>query len=183
MQTFGSPHPHSSTLLVIDVQERLMPVIHESESIKQQINRLIQGASILSLHTIITEQYPQGLGKTCADIMISEQEPIIEKISFSCMQCDDFMTRLSSQNSKDLIICGVETHICVLKTALDAIKAGYNVFIVADAVSSRAKENKELALAHMRQMGAFIVSTEIVLFMMLQKAGSDTFKAISKLIK
>ena len=91
--------------------------------------------------------------------------------------------QLKLTNIKSLIICGAESHICVLKTALDALKEGYEVHIAADAVSSRTAENKQIALERMRQSGAFITSTEMILFMLLDKAGTDEFKAISKLIK
>ncbi|MBS1612554.1 MAG: isochorismatase family protein, partial [Bacteroidetes bacterium] len=107
----------------------------------------------------------------------------IEKMSFSCMLNEDVSEQLKLTNVKDIVICGVEAHICVLKTALDALQQGYRVHVVADAVSSRTLQNKQLALERMRQAGAYIVSVEMILFMLLEKAGTDEFKAISKLIK
>jgi nicotinamidase-related amidase len=99
------------------------------------------------------------------------------------MRSDSVLSKLKQSNITDIIICGVESHICVLKTALEAIEQGFNVHIVQDAVSSRTTENKGVAIERMRQSGAYIVSTEMILFMLIDEAGTDEFKAISKLIK
>lgn len=179
----GIPQREHTALLVVDVQERLMPVIHESELIFANVNKLLRGAEILKLETIITEQYPKGLGNTCKEVELPANPSIFEKVCFSCMLSEPVSDQLKLTNVKDIIICGVESHICVLKTTLDALKAGYNVHVVADAVSSRSAENKQLALERMRQAGAFIVSVEMILFMLLEQAGTEEFKAISKLIK
>lgn len=174
----------NTALLVIDVQEKLMPVIHEQALIFENVNKLIRGAEILDLEIIITEQYPKGLGNTCKEIQLPTENPIvIEKMCFSCMLNDEVNEQLKLTNVKDVIICGVEAHICVLKTALDALEAGYRVHVVSDAVSSRTPQNKQLAIDRMSQAGAFIVSVEMILFMLLDTAGTDEFKAISKLIK
>lgn len=179
----GIAQREHTALLVIDVQERLMPVIQDAQRIFDNVNKLLRGAETLGLETIITEQYPKGLGNTCKEIQLPQTPNIIEKVCFSCMMSDPVSDQLKLTNVKDLVICGAESHICVLKTTLDALKAGYNVHVVADAVGSRTAENKQLALERMRQSGAFIVSTEMILFMLLDKAGTDEFKAISKLIK
>ncbi|MCZ2101267.1 MAG: hydrolase [Chitinophagales bacterium] len=173
----------NSMLLVIDVQERLLPVIYEGSQIVHKINTLIKGAEILGLDTIITEQYPKGLGCTVADIQYSQPIEIYEKDTFSCLLQPTILQTLLDNNKKNLILCGVESHICVLKTALDALHRGFNVHVVADAVSSRTLENKQLALDRIRQSGGYIVSVEMILFMLMDRAGTDTFKAISKLIK
>ncbi len=172
-----------TALLVVDVQERLIPVIFESNKLFANVNKLLRGAEILGLETIITEQYPKGLGNTCKEVQLPESPNIIEKMCFSCMRSQPVDDQLKLTNIKDIIVCGVESHICVLKTTLDALKEGYNVHVVADAVSSRTSENKQIALERMRQAGAFITSTEMILFMLLDEAGTDEFKAISKLIK
>jgi nicotinamidase-related amidase len=179
----GIPQREHTALLVVDVQERLMPVIHENDRIFANVNKLLRGAEILALETIITEQYPKGLGNTCKEVELPANANIIEKVCFSCMLSEPVSDQLKLTNVKDVIICGVESHICVLKTTLDALKAGYNVHVVADAVSSRTPENKQLALERMRQAGAFITSVEMILFMLLDQAGTEEFKAISKLIK
>ena|SRR5688500_5932369 len=174
---------NKTALLVIDVQERLMPVIQNQELMFANVNKLLRGSEILELETIVTEQYPKGLGNTCKEIQLPEDIQLIEKVCFSCMMSEQLNEQLKLTNIKSLILCGAEAHICVLKTALDALKEGYEVHVVADAVGSRTPENKTLALERMRQAGAFITSTEMILFMLLDKAGTDEFKAISKLIK
>ncbi len=179
----GIPNRQQTALLVIDVQERLMPVIYEQEKITANVNKLLRGAEILGLETIVTEQYPKGLGNTCKEVELGEGKTILEKVCFSCMKSEPLADQLKLTNKKTLIICGVESHICVLKTTLDALQQGFEVHVVADAVSSRTAENKHLAVERMRQAGAFIVSVEMILFMMLNEAGTDEFKAISKLIK
>ncbi|MCB0506669.1 MAG: hydrolase [Chitinophagales bacterium] len=183
MKTLGLIQTDSTALLVIDIQERLMPVVQDKEQVFLNTNRLIKAAQQLKIPTIITEQYPNGLGHTCTEIEISEPTQVIEKICFSCIQSEQVMETLKNKNIKSLIICGVEAHICVLKTALEAMNIGIEVHIVADAVSSRTKDNKNYALERMKQSGAFIVSTEMILFQLIDKAGTDTFKFISKLIK
>jgi nicotinamidase-related amidase len=183
MNNLGIPQREHTALLVIDVQERLMPVIYEREKIFSNVNKLLRGAEILNLETLITEQYPKGLGNTCSEVQLPENPNIIEKVCFSCMLSEPVSEQLKLTNITDIIICGVESHICVLKTTLDALKAGYRVHVVADAVSSRTAENKQIAVERMRQSGAFITSTESILFMLLEQAGTDEFKAISKLIK
>ena len=173
----------NTALLVIDIQERLMPVIHEKEKVIAEVNRLIKGAEILGLPILVTEQYPKGLGKTCKEVELPAGIEPVEKICFSCMESDSINTFLNDNEIDNLIICGAETHICVMKTALDAIDDHFTVHVVADAVSSRTPANKQLGLERMKQSGAFIVSVEMILFQLMDEAGNDTFKAISKLIK
>ncbi len=157
-----------------------MPVIHESERVFANVNRMISGAATLGVHTLVTEQYPKGLGHTCAEVQLNGL-PVMEKMCFSCLLDEDILKRIPEGHQ--LVLCGVEAHICVLKTALDALAGGREVHIVADAVSSRSPENHRLALERLRQSGAFIASTEMVLFQWLDYAGSDEFRAISKLIR
>ncbi|MBL7777066.1 MAG: hydrolase [Chitinophagales bacterium] len=183
MQQLGLLDKDSTALLVIDIQERLMPVIHNKEEVFANASKLIKGAEMLGVETIVTEQYPKGLGNTCKEIELPAKAAVIEKICFSCLQSDTVNEQLKLTNRKSLLICGAEAHICVLKTCLDALQAGYEVHIVADAVGSRTAQNHQLALERMKQSGAFIVSTEMALFMLLNQAGTDEFKAISKLIK
>lgn len=179
----GLVNTKDTALLVIDIQERLMPVIHEKDKILIEVNRLIKGTEALNLPIIVTEQYPRGLGKTCQEIELPEGVEPVEKISFSCMQSDGVLDQLKEKGIRSLILCGAETHICVLNTALEALDAGFEVHVVADAVSSRTPANKQLGLERMKQSGAFIVSVEMIMFQLLDEAGNNTFKAISKLIK
>jgi nicotinamidase-related amidase len=181
--SLGLLKKEKTALLVIDVQDRLMPVIDNKEQVFANVNRLIKGAEILQVPLVITEQYPKGLGNTCSEIELPADAQIIEKMCFSCMLSANVTMHLQHLNVNSLILCGVESHICVFKTALDALKQGYEVHIAADAVSSRTPENKNIALERLRQAGAFIVSTEMILFQLLDEAGTEEFKAISRLIK
>ena len=180
MQT-GKLNKEDCLLLVIDIQERLIPVIHQYEEVIRNANILLKGMEILGVPVIITEQYPKGLGNTCKEILLGEDAKVMEKITFSCL-ANDYIKE-SVQSKKQIIICGVEAHICVLKTALDLLDEGYQVHLITDAVSSRKKENKQVAIERMKQSGVFISSTEMILFQLLDKAGTDEFKLISKLIK
>lgn len=172
-----------TAVIIIDVQERLFPVIHKGRELIQCVNQLIDGAEILDVPLLFTEQYPRGLGTTCAEVHKSSNHTTIEKISFSCLNEPTFKEELARLNIKNLVLAGAEAHICVLNTALDALAMGYAVHLVADAVSSRTESSKYYGIERMRQSGAFIATTEMILFQLLEKAGSPEFKKISQLIK
>ena len=176
-------HRSNTALLVIDLQEKLMPVISNGEEVIRQTLNLMRAAQVLELPVFVTEQYPKGLGHTCKEVELPASQEVIEKMCFSCMLSDEVNRRLKSLNIEILVLSGVEAHICVLKTALDALKNGYEVHVAADAVSTRIPGNKPLALERMRQSGVFIASTEMVLFQLMDQSGTDEFKQISKLIK
>ena len=179
----GKPERADTAILIVDMQERLMPVIDQAESVITNVNLLIKGAEILDLPLLITEQYPQGLGHTDARVLQPEGTEVIEKISFSCMDAEGLYEKLEANNINTLIVAGIEAHICVLQTVLDLVEESFEVHVVADAISSRAPHNKELAIERMRSVGAFICSTEMILFQLLGKAGTEEFKQISKLVK
>jgi nicotinamidase-related amidase len=179
----GIPERDEVAFLLIDIQEKFLPVIHNIEAVIDNANKLVSGASILKIPLIVTEQYPKGLGRTVDRINLSEGQEIIEKISFDCFGCDKFNEKLMELTAKSLVIFGIEAHVCVLKTSLEAAARGYEVHVVADAVSSRTEENKLLALERLRQSGVFIVSTEMILFQLMHEAGTDEFRAISRLVK
>ena len=177
-----------TAFVLIDIQEKFLPVIYDIQGVIDNANRLVQGASILNIPLLVTEQYPKGLGKTvegisfvCLDRMKSQE--IIEKIAFDCFGCDEFVNKINQLNRKSLVIFGIEAHVCVLKTSLEALNRGYEVHLIADAVSSRTQRNRDIAIERMRQSGAFIASTEMILFQLMDQAGTDEFKAISKLVK
>lgn len=179
----GIPKRDEVAFVLVDIQERFLPVIHNIETVIDNANKLVSGASILKVPLIVTEQYPKGLGRTVDEIALCEGQEIIEKTSFGCFGCDGFVNKLGEMDAKSLVVFGIEAHVCVLKTALEAVARGYEVHVVADAVSSRTAENKALALARLRQSGVFIASTEMVLFQLMDRSGTDEFKAISKLVK
>lgn len=183
MANTGLIRKETTALLVIDVQEKLMPVMQDAPQVFANVNRLIKGAEALQIPVIITEQYPKGLGNTCAEVEIPQGLQPIEKMCFSCMQSDTVLQQLKERHISSLIVCGVESHICVLKTTLEALENHFEVHVVADAVSSRTIANKQLALERLRQSGAFVVSTEMILFQLIDEAGTDVFKIISRLIK
>lgn len=179
----GIPERDEVVFILVDIQERFLPVINNIDGVIDNANRLVKGASILGIPLIVTEQYPKGLGKTVDSIELNTGQDIIEKISFDCFGCDEFTRKLNSLAAKTLVIFGIEAHVCVLKTALEAVARNYETHVVADAVSSRTQENKILALERLRQSGVFITSTEMILFQLMDRAGTEEFKAISRLVK
>lgn len=183
LRNYGIPNRNETVFILIDIQEKFLPVIYEIQTVINNANKLIKGAFILKIPLIVTEQYPKGLGHTVDSISLGNNQEIIEKIHFDCFGCDKFVERINVIKPKSLVLFGIESHVCVLKTCLSAISNGYDVHIVADAVSSRTLENKIIAIERMRQSGAFIVSTEMILFQLIDQAGTDEFKEINKLVK
>ena len=174
----------NTILLVIDVQEKLLPVIYRKEDLSSNIIKLIRGSQVLEVPLLITEQYPKGLGHTIPEIaqLIHGSEPL-PKTSFSCYGDAEFKNRLDASGRKQVLVCGIECHVCVYQTAMDLKEAGYEVQVVADAVSSRTAENREIGLNLMRQMGIAITGTETALFELLKIAEGEKFKAISSIVK
>jgi nicotinamidase-related amidase len=183
MKNIGLLKRTETIFLIVDLQERLMPVMNEKAALVANCNKLIAGAGILTVPIIVTEQYPKGLGATCAEITLPADQVVIAKNSFSCFGSDDLQARLRVINPTSIVVAGVEAHVCVLKTVLNGLEHGYEVHVVADAISSRRQYDKEIALARMRQAGAFIATTEMILFQLMEAAGNDEFRQISKLIK
>ena len=175
-----------STLLIIDVQERLTPCMNEPRRIIDGCSRLLKGAGILNIPTIITEQYPKGLGPSFFDIRDAAPQSAVyfEKTSLSAVQEEGFLKHLAAFKKKQVIMAGIEEHICVLQTAVELKEAGFDVFVVTDASGSRSPENEQIAVERLKQEGIFLTSVEMVLFEWLRKAGSPEFKDIqNKLIK
>ena len=178
--------PHDTLLIIVDVQERLMAAMEEKVK-TQTVGRvltLIQAAARLDIPIVVTEQYPKGLGPTLPEIaaVIPDFRPI-EKVSFSCLGAEGFLPHLQETGRTKIILAGAETHVCCYQTALDLLEAGYIVHVVADALCSRRKLNWRTGLATMEKAGAIPTTTEQVLFDLLRKAGTEDFKAISKLVK
>ncbi|WP_319781886.1 hydrolase [Oceanisphaera sp. IT1-181] len=168
-----------AALMVIDVQEKLLPAIEDSEQLHARIQWLISACHTLDTPTLFTEQYPKGLGHTLPELLALVAAPeVVEKTHFSAVAAHCLPAHW--QDYSQVIVCGMETHVCVLQTVLELIQAGKEVFVVADAVGSRSVENCELGLARMRHAGAHIVSREMVVFELLRQAGSEQFKTISK---
>jgi nicotinamidase-related amidase len=175
----------NSVILVIDIQERLIPVMKEKvfKKTKANVIRLLESADILNVPVLATQQYTKGLGNTDSDIMSLIKLPYIEKITFSCCGEPNFNKTLKDKNIKNVIVTGMEAHICVLQTVVELLKYNFNVHVVSDAVISREKFNWKTGLEYMRDAGAIITVTETVLFQLLKKSGTSEFKQITKLIK
>jgi len=170
-----------SVLVVVDVQEKLMPVIAEKEKATDNLVRLLKFAQIIGLPLILTEQ--EKLGNTLPEIFEAAQliSPI-RKLDFNCFSCQEFADQVRRLGRKTLILAGVEAHICVAQTALGALP-DYNVHVVSDATSSRSRDNWKVALKRMHQAGVVITSTEMVIYELLQRAGTEEFRAALPLVK
>ncbi len=170
-----------SVLVVIDVQERLMPVIANRDRVTENAVRLLKSSEILGLPIILTEQ--EKLGDTLPEVLEarSSLQPV-RKLEFDCFGCEGFVEQLHLIGRRTLILCGVETHICVAQTALHAV-SNYAVDVVSDATSSRTEANWQVGLDRMRQAGVAITSTEMVIYELLKRAGTDEFRAVLPLVK
>jgi isochorismate hydrolase len=172
-----------TALLVIDLQEKLIPAMMDGEFVIQNAIKLIEGCKILNVPIYCTEQYPKGLGST--DLRIKNLLPseTISKMSFSCIGAGDLFEQMKHSNIKQVIVCGVESHVCVQQTVLDLLANDFQVDVAADAVSSRKIIDYEISLQRMRANGAEVTTTESVLFELLNVCGTNEFKTISKLVK
>ncbi len=175
-----------SQLTVIDIQSRLAAVMGETER-ERVINRagvLLQAAGTLGIPAIVTEQYPRGLGHTeeAVALHIADNNPVIDKTCFACGSDENYRDTLAAQGRRQLVLCGMESHICIMQTAL-SLTAEYQVFVVEDAVCSRNEANHRNAMARLRQAGIIVTNTESVLFEWLHDAGHEHFKKLSALIK
>ena len=176
--------PDQSCLAVVDIQERLAPAMAEDDRVQANTGVLLHAAKSLRVPVLVSEQYPKGLGPTVGSLVAAiPGDAIIEKMTFSCLGERAFSSRWAKLGRPQVVLCGIEAHVCVLQTALDFVAEGIDVFVVADAVSSRTLENKSLGLERMRAAGAHIVSTEMVVFEWLGRAGTPEFKELSALIK
>jgi len=167
-------------LLVVDVQERLLPHIHEWQRVLENVSWLVKVAQKLDVPVMASEQYPKGIGSTHPDLAaLLPADAVVEKLHFSCVagRC---LTPLAAYSRRQIVVCGIESHVCVQQTALDLKKNGKEVFIVEDAVGSRRPSDKALALERMRSHGIDIVSREMVAFEWLHEAGTPVFKEISR---
>lgn len=177
-------NPEETMALVVDFQERLLPVISKKEEIIKNSKILLKGLTALKIPIAVTEQYPRGLGKTTEKISEDlENFTPLEKITFSCYKDEGIKKAVDSLNRKNVILIGTEAHICVLQTLVDLSANGYNVYLVEDCIGSRRERDKEIALRRAEKEGAFLTTCESILFELLQKAGTAEFKLISSLIK
>jgi nicotinamidase-related amidase len=167
-----------SCLLLIDVQEKLTPHIHNPEALINNCLWLLQLAHDLQVPCLVSEQYPKGLGPTVKALMTPEKA--FEKVTFSSCRAPDFPEAIQQSGKTQILLMGIETHVCVLQTAMDLQKSGFSVFIATDAVSSRTRNNYKYALKRMAQAGIHLVTCEMVFFEWLGQAGTEEFKLMSK---
>jgi len=170
--------------VVVDVQGKLAQLMHGKDALFRNIQILIQAAHILEIPIVWCQQCPEALGPTLAEIaqLLGDNEPI-NKAAFSCCAAGQFNTTLNELSRDQILLCGIETHVCIYQTAVDLLRKGFDVSVVADAVSSRTLENKRIALERMAAENVRIRCTEMVLFELLRTADHPRFREIAKLIK
>ncbi|MFW5786045.1 MAG: hydrolase [bacterium] len=174
--------------LIVDVQERLFPVMRDGAALTENLQTLIRGLGILNVPIVVTEQYRKGLGETIEPVRSVLEETVgswdaFEKTAFSCCDEPAILRRIEESSRTVVIIAGIETHVCVLQTAMDLLAGGYTPVVVTDAVSSRKALDQDVALRRMESQGVVLTTTESVLFELTRYSRSDTFKAVSKLVK
>jgi nicotinamidase-related amidase len=170
-----------SCLLLIDIQEKLTPKVKNHHELIQQCEWLLRLASEMDVPVLVCEQYPKGLGQTIEPLR--SQIPVhatIEKVSFSAYRDQHFQHQLHSIHRKQIILTGIETHVCVMQTALDLIQTNYDVFVVSNAVSARHEHDHHIALERMRQAGVQIITSEMIFFEWIKQAGTPVFKALTQ---
>ena len=175
--------PDDTGLLVIDVQERLIAVEPNGQRVVWNIRRLLDGAKILGVQSAATEQYPEKLGGTVPELATRLSSPPASKQTFSCRTCDEIFTAWRAAGIHRILVCGIETHVCVQQTVLDLLAAGFQVVVAVDAVTSRFTIDYETALRRMETSGALLTTTEAALFEWCGTAGTAEFKRISALAK
>jgi nicotinamidase-related amidase len=173
-----------SSLLIIDIQEKLAAVMKMKDAVVGNCLHLIELSKTLRIPVVVTEQYPKGLGHTVEQLRsaMPGYKPV-EKLTFSCCEEQAFMKEVKDLESKTIILTGMETHICILQTCIGLLHNGFDVHVVRDAVCSRTEDNWKTGIEFMRDAGAVITSTETVLFQLLNRAGTEEFRTISKRIK
>ena len=180
-------HRQEAVLAIVDIQERLLGALAEDRrtAVVERALIAVDTALVLGVPVLVSEQYPKGLGPTAAPIRerLGDQFAPVEKLAFSCGRSPEFRQALERTGRREVILCGVETHVCVLQTALDLQRDGYRVLVAADAVASRRDFDRDTALALLRQAGVTIGTTEMFAFQMLECAGTDEFKQIAKIVR
>lgn len=170
---------NDATLLVVDVQQKLLPAVLDADGMLARCRWLVSVAHDVGLPVVFSEQYPHGLGHTAPELLVAAPAAmVVEKLHFSCVAAECLPESLLARSQ--VVVCGMETHVCVLQTVLELLALGKQVFVVADAVSSRGEVNRDYGLQRMRDAGAVLVTREMVLFEALRVSGSDEFRSMSK---
>ncbi|WP_088329026.1 isochorismatase family protein [Lacimicrobium sp. SS2-24] len=170
-----------SLLLLIDMQEKLLPVIDNAEALTRAAEWALQVASEVGVPHLVTEQYPQGIGPTAARLIsLVDEQAVIQKLTFSAWQEPAFVKQLSLSQRGQIVVMGTEAHVCVLQTVLDLIAAGYEVYVLSDAVGSRQPQHKDQALIRMQQAGAILINQEMMAFEWLERADTELFRKVHR---
>lgn len=179
------PDINSTVLVLIDMQEKLVPAVSSATAVIPRQKLLLNAARELGVRVIITEQYPKGLGNTLTELkeLFDPSWPLIEKTSFSCFGAPEFRKILTHAPVNSIILAGIEAHVCVMQTAIDALSRNCAVFIASDAVASRNGVDRDMAFSLMKQNEISITTVEALLFMLLKDASHPSFRAISKMLR
>lgn len=175
----------NAVLVVIDIQERLVPAMPQDVylRLRNTVRMLVDGAGLFGLPVVTTEQYPKGIGHTVPELADACRGTVVEKVSFGCCGEPNFLAALKKTGRSQVIITGMEAHVCVYQTVLGLLEDGYNVHLVRDAICSRNKIDYVAAVANADQAGAVVTTAETVLFQLLQQSTHEQFRAVSKLVK
>lgn len=177
-------HRKDTALILIDIQERLFQAMHENGALLANLLKLVKGAKVLQIPILWAEQNPRGLGPTVSDLqeLLADMRPT-EKRCFSCYGQQQFVQQLEQTHCKQVLVAGIEAHVCVFQTAMDLQGSGYDVQVVQDAVSSRTPENMHVGLERLKNVGVVLTSVEMALFEILKVAEGDEFKQILQIVK
>ena len=171
--------------IMVDIQEKLLPAMKNKEELLENTAKLLKGLNVLNIPVIISRQYTKGLGDTVIELkeLLNIGVPDFDKITFSCYDDINIKNYIDSQKIKNIILFGIEAHICLQQTALDCMAAGYQVIVVTDCISSRKEADKKIAIRRYEQEEVVLATYESILFELMRQAGTDSFKEISKIIK
>ncbi len=173
-----------SLLLIVDIQQAMLKAIDGWQGVTHRVNQLSRAAAVVGVPVVITEHYKKGLGETIEEVTRHTVNPaVVEKIHFSACLEPEFLETIASYGRKQIILTGMESHVCVLQTGLNLIHAGYQVQLVADAVGSRSESDRETAVGLFRQAGAVITCTETVIFQWARRAGTERFRELLQIVK
>lgn len=171
-----------SALLIVDVQTKLVGLIEDNQRLVWNNRRLVDAADIFAIPVLATEQYPKGLGGTVPELA-ERLQSVQAKTRFSCGECEELFGKLISEGRRKIVIAGIESHVCVMQTALDLLTAGFEIYVVVDAIGSRFSLDHQTAIRRMELAGAFLTTTESVMFEWCEASGSEEFKAVSALVR
>ena len=173
-----------TAIIVIDVQEKLLPHIADNEEMVFNIERILEAANELQIPVFVSEQYPKGLGHTISEFeVLLDSFPVYEKSMFSIRECEPLWEQLQKRDIKNVLLVGIETHVCVFQSAMDLLANGYEVYVCIDAVGSRFEEDYMTAMQRMETSGVTLLTTEMAMFEWCEAAGTPEFKSISKLVQ